>query len=59
MSICSLLVVVPLLLDYKEVEFLCNGQLATFLGSIYRGLDPKEFDKEGKEKEEGEAYRPS
>ena len=44
---------------YTVDIYSCNGQLATFLGSIYRSLDPKEFDKEGKEKEEGEAYRPS
>ena len=33
------------LLIYSE----CNGQHAASLGSIYRSLDPKEFDGEGKE----------
>ena len=35
---------------YELLERLCNGQIAACLGSIYRSLEPKEFDEERKEK---------
>jgi len=35
-----------------------NGQLATFLGSIYRSLDPKNSTRKERKKEEGRAYKP-